>query len=532
MKLNRQFFLRVATGLGTATLLSLSVSGFAFWSIMLTLASNRSVQEKVETIDLIGNITDRLTEAENGERGYVLTGENKYLDSYTTALLNLDHIFDLLRRLLVNEPDKKSQLERLQTLADKQITQTNQIIKLRRNQGLEAAMLAIKRHQEITLTDQIRQLANNLDAQERAILFQRQQEAANSLQRSIVAFVGGIAFNLLIFTWVYRLIYDEIRKRMTAEQNIQQLNAALEQRVTERTKELATTLRNLQQTQSQLVQQEKMSSLGVLVAGVAHEINNPVNFIHGNLTYLNQYFQDLLKMLELYHQRHPPHDPEIIALADEIDLEFLQQDLQNILASMNIGTERIRKIVLSLRNFSRLDESEFKEVDIHEGIESTLLILQHRLKAQSNYAEIEVIKNYTNLPPIQCYPGPLNQVFMNILVNAIDALEEANTNRTSEKIKNSLSQILIRTSVVDSDWVEIAIADNGLGIPEAVQEKIFEPFFTTKPVGKGTGMGMSISHQIIVTKHSGKLICDSTPGKGTKFTIQLPINQSIFDYDI
>ncbi len=499
---------------------------------MRTLATNQSIQEKVETIDRLGNITDDLTEAENGARGYLLTGEDKYLDSYTSALLDLDHTFDLLHRLLADEPEKKGQLDRVQTLADTRLVQMNQIIKLRRNQGLDAAMLAIKRHQEIKLTDQIRQSANNMDAQERAILFQRQQEAANSLQRSIIAFVGGVVFNLFIFSWVYRLIYDEICKRMQAEENIKQLNAALEHRVVERTEELETTLRNLQQTQSQLVQQEKMSSLGVLVAGVAHEINNPVNFIHGNITYLEQYFQDLLRMIALYQQRYSRNDPEIEALADEIDMEFLQEDLQKILGSMNIGTDRIRKIVLSLRNFSRLDESEFKAVDIHEGIESTLLILQHRLKAQADRPEIKIIKNYAKLPEIECYPGPLNQVFMNILVNAIDALEEANINRTSEEIQNLPSRILIRTSATDSHSVEITIADNGLGIPEAAQEKIFEPFFTTKPVGKGTGMGMSISHQIIVTKHSGQLICNSTPGQGTEFTIQLPIQQPVFDFVI
>lgn len=280
-----------------------------------------------------------------------------------------------------------------------------------------------------------------------------------------------------------------------------------------------------------------MSSLGVLVAGVAHEINNPVNFIHGNLNYVEQYTQDLLRMIKLYEQHHPPNDTVIAALAEEVDLEFLETDLQKIFKSMSIGTDRIRNIVLSLRNFSRLDESELKMVDIHEGIESTLLILQHRLKAQAGKPEIVVVKNYASLPQINCYPGQLNQVFMNILVNAIDALEDLN-NKNSNKInpgeKNNHypRQILIHTQIINEQWIEITIADNGTGISEATQARIFEPFFTTKPIGKGTGMGMSISYQIIVEKHQGKLICDSTLGKGTKFIIQLPVHQSASGYHI
>lgn len=271
-----------------------------------------------------------------------------------------------------------------------------------------------------------------------------------------------------------------------------------------------------------------MSSLGQLVAGVAHEINNPVNFIHGNIAHLNEYTQDLLRMIYLYQQRHSSYDPEIQAFAEEIDLEFLIEDLQKMLSSMRMGTERIRNIVLSLRNFSRIDEAEFKAVDIHEGIESTLLILQHRLKAKSDRPAIEIIRDYGNLPQTECYAGQLNQVFMNILVNAMDALDEVNAQRTCEEIKENPAQITIRTLVSDSQWIEIAIADNGLGMPEQVQNRIFDPFFTTKPVGKGTGMGMAISYQIIVEKHGGKLDCFSTLDKGTEFIIQLPIRQQVF----
>ncbi|MBE8967357.1 sensor histidine kinase [Nostocales cyanobacterium LEGE 12452] len=302
-------------------------------------------------------------------------------------------------------------------------------------------------------------------------------------------------------------------------------NAELEARVEQRTVELKTAMGELQRTQAQVVQSEKMSSLGQLVAGIAHEINNPVNFIHGNLTHLDEYTQNLLQMIYLYQERHSSHDPEIQALAEEIDLEFLIEDLQKILPSMKMGTERIRNIVLSLRNFSRMDEAEFKTVDIHEGIESTLLILQHRLKDKPDRPAIEVIKNYGNLPQAECYPGQLNQVLMNILVNAMDALDELDIKRTSQQIEENPSQITIRTSVVDSQSIEIAIADNAQGMPESVQSRIFDPFFTTKPVGKGTGMGMAISYQIITEKHGGKLQCFSSLGQGTNFIIQVPIRQ-------
>ncbi|MEH2430224.1 MAG: ATP-binding protein [Nostoc sp.] len=297
----------------------------------------------------------------------------------------------------------------------------------------------------------------------------------------------------------------------------------LEERVDERTTELKNTLGELQRTQSQIVQSEKMSSLGQLVAGVAHEINNPVNFIHGNLAHVQEYTQDLLALMQLYQQYNSYPAAEIQRFAEDIDLEFLQEDLPKMLSSMRVGTDRIRQIVLSLRNFSRIDEAEFKCVDIHEGIDSTLMILQYRLKAKPEQPEIEVIKDYGTVPLVECYAGQLNQVFMNILVNAIDALEENNTKLTYQEIKENPSQIKIRTSVVNLMWLEVAIADNGVGISQEFQQRIFDPFFTTKPVGKGTGMGMSISYQIVTEKHGGKLECFSTPGKGTEFIIQIPL---------
>jgi signal transduction histidine kinase len=297
-----------------------------------------------------------------------------------------------------------------------------------------------------------------------------------------------------------------------------------ETKVIDRTQELSLALKQLQQSQLQLIQIEKMSSLGQLVAGVAHEINNPVSFIHGNLRYVREHSTNLLELVQLYQNYHPGSAAQIQARVDEIDLEFVQEDLPKVINSMQIGTDRIFQIVRSLRNFSRLDEAECKAVDIHDGIDSTLLILQHHLKATPECPAIHVIKDYQPLPLVECYAGQLNQVFMNILANAIDALEELNVKAPDQDNKEHFNQITIRTSVIDAQWVQIAIADNGTGISETTQKQIFNPFFTTKPVGKGTGMGMSISYQII-EKHGGELKCFSTPSQGAEFVIQLPIQQ-------
>ncbi|HEY9879701.1 MAG TPA: ATP-binding protein [Leptolyngbyaceae cyanobacterium] len=291
-------------------------------------------------------------------------------------------------------------------------------------------------------------------------------------------------------------------------------------------RQFSETLKQLRQNQAQVVQSEKMAGLGQLVAGVAHEINNPVNFIFGNLRHADQYVRDLMQLLLLYQQHYPQPDAEVEAFAEEIEVDFLAEDLPKLLSSMRVGAERIQKIVLSLRNFSRMDEADMKAVDIHEGIESTLMILQNRLKATTGSPAIQVVKEYGELPLVECYAGQLNQVFMNILVNAIDAILEEGTQPTMQGEEKKPNQITIRTTVADSTSVCIAIEDTGPGMTEEVLHRMFDPFFTTKPVGKGTGLGMAISHQIVTEKHGGELTCISMPGRGTEFVIQIPIRQS------
>ena len=313
-------------------------------------------------------------------------------------------------------------------------------------------------------------------------------------------------------------VQRDITDRKQAEEALQ--NSEAQSR--EQSALLAAALNELKATHSQLVQSEKLSSLGLLIAGVAHEINNPVSFIHGNLAHLKNYTQDLFHLVELYQQHYPNPVAEIQQETEENELDFLAEDLPRILSSMSVGVDRICQIVQSLRNFSRHDDSQMKPVNLHEGIDSTLLILNHRLKGNGEMPPIQIVKEYGNLPPVECFAGPINQVFMNILSNAIDALDDGNNRQTFQEMRENPSQIRICTEVA-GNFVEIKIADNGPGITEEVKQRIFDTFFTTKPIGKGTGMGLSISYQIIVEKHQGELYCTSELGKGTEFTIKIAI---------
>jgi two-component system, NtrC family, sensor kinase len=314
--------------------------------------------------------------------------------------------------------------------------------------------------------------------------------------------------------------HEEVLARIQVHLQLRNTTCALEQRTTD----LDRVVKNLKETQLQLVQGEKMSALGQLVAGIAHEINNPINFVHGNLNHATEYVQELLAFVELHQQQPPAPMAEVQQRAQDIDLEFLRTDLVKLLSSMKIGTDRIRNLVISLRNFSRLDETDYKSVNLHDGLDSTIVILQHRLKASPKAPGIHIIRDYGALPEVECYSSQLNQVFMNLLSNAIDALESCATKEPT---------ITIRTSIIANlgpegsrlNWVEVSIADNGAGIPESIQANLFDPFFTTKPIGKGTGLGLSISHQIITEKHQGKIECYSTVGQGTEFLVQIPVQQ-------
>lgn len=348
----------------------------------------------------------------------------------------------------------------------------------------------------------------------------------------------------------YVAILRDITERKRAEAERQRSEDALREKATE----LQELLDRLTRTQSQLVQAEKMSSLGQLVAGVAHEINNPVNFIHGNLIHARHYVDDLLKLVQIYQVHSLNPTPEslgrIQAQCEDMDLDFVQADLPKLLASVQVGADRILEIIRSLRTFSRHDEAEFKSADLHAGIDSTLMILRNRIKTNPKLPNIEIVRDYGTLPKVDCYAGQLNQVFMNLLGNAIDALEDnadlwqqqsdrsdtdGNQNycRSVEPSENSLAPtrtrrsplLRIQTEVLEGDRICIRIIDNGPGIPASCQARLFDPFFTTKPVGKGTGLGLAISYQVVVEKHQGKLRCQSEPGVGTEFCIEIPIHQ-------
>ncbi|HEY9881416.1 MAG TPA: ATP-binding protein [Leptolyngbyaceae cyanobacterium] len=305
------------------------------------------------------------------------------------------------------------------------------------------------------------------------------------------------------------------------------------QEATQKAAQLEQALQELKKTQAQLVQTEKMSSLGQLVAGIAHEINNPINFIYGNVHYIKSHIEDLTQLVQLYQTHYPKPAPAIAHHIEDIELDFLLEDLPNILKSFRVGSERIQQIVLSLRNFSRLDEAKMKVVDLHEGIDSTLLLLQHRLRESTDRPAISLKKCYGDLPAVECHPSQLNQVFMNVLSNALDAVEERleESFHATPETAQFTPEITITTEV-QGNWTYIRIRDNGRGIPPEIQSRLFDPFFTTKPVGKGTGLGLAISHQIVVETHGGHLMCHSVPGEGTEFCVAVPLSQPSLLQDV
>lgn len=365
--------------------------------------------------------------------------------------------------------------------------------------------------------------------------------ASEDLNQSLMqlqSFIGVVTFTILLLAATISERAQAETKLRLAFAELAKTNETLEVRVQQRTQELNEknitlnqTLETLKKAQVQMIQSEKMSALGQMVAGIAHEINNPVSFIDGNINYIEKYTKNLLEVVNGY-QAHCPNPPEALQTTlDEIDLNFLHEDLPKLFQSLKVGTDRIQQIVLSLRNFSRLDEADRKTVDIHEGINNTLLILQHRLKPKLRFPGIEVVTNYSQLPLVECYPGQLNQVVLSLLSNAIDALEDSTQPASSNEQPTQSKTIQISTQVTEEKLVQITIADNGSGMTEAVRSRIFDPFFTTKPVGKGTGLGLSISYQIVTEQHNGKIWCESSLGEGTKFVVEIPVRQNHCDRD-
>lgn len=338
--------------------------------------------------------------------------------------------------------------------------------------------------------------------------------ALDDIPDKIKAFqVGGVDYITKPFQ------FDEVLIRIQNQLTIQ----SLQQRLQEQNQQLQETLKELKTAEAQLIQKEKMAGLGQLVAGIAHEINNPISFIAGNLEPAQEYIQSLLKLIYLYQKEYPQPSSNIQNLLQEIDLEFTVNDLQNILASMQRGSDRIRTIILALRIFSRLGEADIKAIDLHLGIDSTLLLLAHRIRSEGQRSEIKIIKSYENLPRITCYANQINQVFFNLLNNAIDALEVGVGSRFSPDAEPT---IWITTELINPEQIRIRIKDNGIGMSEEVKSKLFNPFFTTKPVGKGIGLGLMTCYEIIVQKHQGKISFNSEFGAGCELIIELPINIS------
>ena len=314
----------------------------------------------------------------------------------------------------------------------------------------------------------------------------------------------------------------ELLARVQTHLQVQHLTQTLETQVAERTAKWQATAQDLQQSKLQLVQHEKMSALGNLVAGVAHEINNPIGFLNGSVRNAQNYLKDILEHVDVCKE-YCAHIPDVQEHAEDIDIDFVCEDFSKLLLSMQSANGRIKKISTSLRTFSRADTEHKVSANLHEGLDSTLLILKYRLKGDDNRPAIQVVKNYGELIAINCFPGQLNQVFMNLLANAIDVFDEAAQALSLETLKANPQVLTVTTTMVNGTHVEISIRDNGKGMTEEVKAKIFDHLFTTKAVGKGTGLGLAIAQQIIVDAHGGTISVQSDPGQGTDFCIQLPI---------
>ncbi|NEQ95818.1 MAG: HAMP domain-containing protein [Cyanothece sp. SIO2G6] len=430
---------------------------------------------------------------------------------------------------------------------------------------IQQELLALNQSAPYLVLEQIDQELQNLveQAQAQELLAEKDMENAQGLEKLliVVSALGSVAIaGVIAFRTTQSIVRPIKQVRITADNIIRNQNfdltIALEndddlaelaqsfnqliQWVKEYTQELKQTLNDLKQAQAQLIQTEKMSSLGQLVAGVSHEINNPIGFISGNLSYLNDYFNKFIYIQQLYQKNFPNPPAEIVDAIAAIELEFLQEDCSRMIRSMESGAERIHSIILSLRNFARLDESGMKPADIHEGLNSALMLLEPSLKAHPDRSAITINTHYENLPKVDCYPGHLNQVFMSLLTNAIDAITEVQSNLRPTQSSQNLAiatraddnkpqyqgHINITTKMPDSKWVEVEIADNGCGISLDKQSRIFDPFFTTKPVGRGSGLGLSISYQIVTDLHNGQLNFDSTPGHGSRFVVRLPLGMA------
>lgn len=500
---------------------SIAPSALVFCSVVGLFGGTVFVTEKIENVAEISRQKTRETlekaltlqmtvrELQVSLKDFVLLGGNPTeMKAYQQATSEFFTCMEKLEKLMPEAQELSTIRRRHQDLVDI-------ASRLTKNNSSNPANLPIIQQdvRAINSFDFAIEIALNSLVNQAKTLEVRARKNADST-KSILAILQYII--VVLIAAQLAILYHNLDKKLL---EINKTNQHLELEISARTEaeaELQDALKNLKQTQAKLVHSEKMSSLGQLVAGIAHEINNPVSFIHGNITHAREYFHDLLSLLQLYQQHYPTPNEEIIEKTEDIDLEFLKEDVSELFKSMKVGSDRIATIVKSLRTFSRLDESDLKDVDICECIESALLICESRLKTSSNSPPIEIIKNYQKLPKLNCYPGELNQVFMNVINNAIDVL-------TEDKQESKIPTICISTETVNTDWIAVKISDNGQGMSEQVREKIFDPFFTTKPVGKGTGLGLSVSHQIIVERHHGKISCDSTPGQGTEFIIELPL---------